>query len=128
MSQRNLLVVDSITQAVGGSAGAVIVCGSHGGLSAAGFALEAAPWAVVFNDAGVGKDDAGIAALALLQGAGIAACTVAHISARIGDAYSTLHEGRLSHCNAAARALHAQPGMTCQEWVDALLRGGTGPA
>ncbi len=129
MSDRSLIVVDSITQAMGRGAGAVVVSGSHGGLSAANFALAAAPYAVVFNDAGVGKDDAGIAALALLQSAGIAACTVAHTSARIGDAQSTLHEGRLTHCNARARILHAQPGMACQDWVDVLLRGGsTGPA
>jgi hypothetical protein len=126
MPRRNLVIVDSITQALGEAAGAVVVCGSHGGSSSAKFALQARPYAVVFNDAGVGKDDAGIVALALLQRAGIAACTVAHTSARIGDANSTLHEGRLTHCNAAASLLHAEPGLMCQEWVAALLRGGAG--
>ncbi len=120
MSRRALVVVDSITQAVGGAAGAVIVCGSHGGISAARYALEAAPSAVVFNDAGVGRDDAGIAALAVLQRAGIAACTVAHTSARIGDSSSTLQDGALSHCNACAIALRARVGMPCKEWVELL--------
>ncbi len=125
MTQRSLVVVDSITQAVGGAAGAVIVCGSHGGVSSARFALEASPYAVVFNDAGVGKDGAGIAALAILQAAEIAACTVAHTSAHIGDARSTLQDGTLTHCNARAVALHARVGQSCKEWVDRLTAPGT---
>ena len=120
MPSRTLIVVDSITQAVSGAVGAVIVCGSHGGISSGRYALEASPCAVVFNDAGVGRDAAGIAALALLQGAGIAACTVAHTSARIGDARSTLQEGTLTYCNASASALGARVGMACQDWVDLL--------
>jgi hypothetical protein len=96
MATRRLVIVDSITEALDGAAGAVIVCGSHGGISSGRFALQAAPHAVVFNDAGVGKDGAGLAALALLQEASIAACTVAHTSARIGDARSTLEDGRLT--------------------------------
>lgn len=119
-----LLVLDSITQALGdvrgGALGAVIVSGSHGGISAGRFALLAAPHAVIFNDAGVGLDDAGIAALALLQDAGIAACAVAHGSARIGEARSTLEHGRISHCNARASALGARPAMACRDWI-ALL-------
>ena len=120
MPRRLLIVVDSITEAVSGAVGAVVVCGSHGGVSSARFALQASPYAVVFNDAGVGRDAAGIAALALLQGAAIAACTVAHTSARIGDARSTLQDGRFTHCNASASDLGANPGMTCQEWVDRI--------
>jgi len=64
----------------------VVVSGSHGGLSAARFALQALPHLAVFNDAGIGKDGAGIAALTWLQPHGIAAVTVAHDSARIGGA------------------------------------------
>jgi hypothetical protein len=120
MPARRLVVVDSITEVVNGAAGAVIVCGSHGGASSGRFALQAAPYAVVFNDAGVGRDDAGIAALGLLQGAAIAACTVAHTSARIGDARSTLEDGRLTHCNAAATALGANARMKCRAWVDLI--------
>ena len=118
MPRRLLVVVDSITEAVSGAVGAVVVCGSHGGLSSARFALQASPYAVVFNDAGICRDAAGIAALAPLQGA--AACTVAHTSARIGDARSTLQDGRFTHCNASASDLGANPGMTCQEWVDRI--------
>jgi hypothetical protein len=58
---------------------------------------------VFFNDAGVGKDDAGVAALPYLQDRGIAAGTVAHDSALIGDALETWRCGVVSALNEAAR-------------------------
>jgi hypothetical protein len=117
------LLVDSITQLTAADAGDWVVSGSHGGLSAAGYA-QAVPLAlVVFNDAGVGKDGAGIAGLAVLQASGCAAATVAHTSARIGDAADAWAHGVLSHVNAAAAALGLAPG---QRLRDALAR--LGPA
>ena len=113
------LLVDSITEAIGTGAGRLVVCGSHGGVSAGRFALAAAPRLAVFNDAGVGKDEAGIAALSLLQAHGIAACTVAHSSARIGEARSTLDDGVISHSNRAAESLGMTPG---RRLCDALKR------
>src|SRR5690606_24319825 len=76
-----LRVVDSITELHAGDAGCVAVSGSHGGLSSARYALAARPLLSVFNDAGVGRDAAGIAALGFLQAHALAACTVAHGSA-----------------------------------------------
>jgi hypothetical protein len=114
------LLFDSITEAVGHSAGRIVVSGSHGGVSSSRFALQAAPRLAVFNDAGVGKDGAGIAALALLQAAGMAACTVAHASARIGDARSTLEDGVISHLNAAAAALGLRVGVRLCEGLAAM--------
>ena len=112
-----LLLVDSITEAIGPGAGCVVVSGSHGGTSAGRFALQAGVKLAVFNDAGVGKDQAGIAALALMQAQGIAACTVAHDTARIGDADSTFDTGVLSHANAAAQALGARQGLALRAWL-----------
>jgi len=111
------LLFDSITEAVGGGAGRIVVSGSHGGASSGRYALQASPRLAVFNDAGVGKDGAGIAALAMLQAAGIAACTVAHTSARIGEARSTLDDGIVSHVNAAAAVL----GVSCGVWLRDVL-------
>jgi hypothetical protein len=111
--------VDSITEAVAAGAGCVVVSGSHGGISAGRFALQAGVRLAVFNDAGVGLDAAGIAALPLLQQHGIAACTVAHTSARIGEAASTWSSGVISHANAAAQALGARPGLPLQAWLRA---------
>lgn len=117
-----VLVVDSITEAIGRGEGSIAVSGSHGGVSAARFALQARVGVAVFNDAGVGRDGAGIAGLALLQAAGIAACTVSHDSARIGEARSTLEDGVISHANEAARGLGLQPGLRLQHWLGAQAR------
>lgn len=116
------LIVDSITEAVGRGEGAVVVSGSHGGLSAARFAALAKVRVAVFNDAGVGLEGAGIAGLTLLQRLGIAACAVSHDSARIGDAASTRDVGVISHVNAAAAALGAVPGRPLRDWLATLVR------
>lgn len=119
-SPARLLLVDSITEAIGPGAGALVVSGSHGGISAGRFAVQAQVRLAVFNDAGVGRDRAGIAGLDLLQAHGIPACTVSHDTARIGEARSTLDEGVISHANAAAASLGAAPGMPLRDWIAAL--------
>lgn len=85
--------------------GLVVVTGSHGGLASARRAIQNPPALVVFNDAGVGKDDAGIVGLEMLAGFRIAAVAVAASSARIGDAEDAYEHGVISHVNEAARAL-----------------------
>ena len=108
-----LRIVDSITELTAQDAGCIAVSGSHGGISSARYALVAQPLLSVFNDAGVGKNQAGIAALVWLESHGLAACTVAHTSACIGDARSTWEHGVVSHTNTLARALGIQQGMPC---------------
>ena len=114
----NLRVVDSITELGAADAGCIAVSGSHGGISSARFALAARPLLSVFNNAGIGKDGAGIAGLAFLQAQGLAACTVEHHSARIGDAHSTLNDGIISHVNALAAALGITPGQACRQVIE----------
>jgi hypothetical protein len=77
----------------------------------------------VFNDAGIGKDEAGVAALDLLAAEGLAACTVSHDSACIGFARSTLEEGVVSRVNALAGALGLEPGcdLRTQEIVKRVI-------
>jgi hypothetical protein len=122
---RRLRLVDSITEAVGTDPGAIVVSGSHGGLSAARFALEARPFVAVFNDAGIGKDGAGIAALAWLARHGIAAVAVAHHSACIGEALSTWNDGVISTVNAVAAGLGARAGMRLRAWLQPALPDGS---
>lgn len=112
---RPVVLLDSIAAAGPNEAGAVVVSGSHGGASAARYAIAARPWLTTFNDAGVGRDQAGIAGLAMMQAEGLAALTVAHTSARIGEARSTLEDGVVSHANAAAAALGVRPGQRLRE-------------
>lgn len=122
---RPLLLMDSIGRIGPAAAGAVVVCGSHGGTSAAQYVLEqpALPYACIFNDAGIGKDAAGIAGLSLLAERSVIAATCAHDSARIGDAADSLAGGRLSHVNAPASAAGLKAGMMVAEAV--RLLGGT---
>ena len=68
--------IDSVTQVEPRHEGCLVVTGSHGGASVVPYARAVRAWVYVFNDAGVGKDDAGIAALELLQADGIAAANV----------------------------------------------------
>ncbi len=110
-----LRVVDSITELGPQDGGCVAVSGSHGGISSARYAVVARPLLSIFNDAGVGKDQAGLAALDVLQRHGLAACTVAHTSARIGDAQSTFNDGIISHLNALAGAAGVTTGQSCQQ-------------
>lgn len=115
-----VLLLDSITQVRAEDAGCVAVSGSHGGDTAASFAAAVPLALAVFNDAGVGKDQAGIAGLALLQAAGRAAATVSHQSARIGEAAETWTLGVISHVNAAAARLGLRPGQRLCEALPAL--------
>jgi len=117
----HVLLVDSITQLAPGDAGAIVVAGSHGGRSSGEVALETPLAAVFFNDAGVGKDEAGIAALAMLQQRGVAAGAVAHTSARIGDAMDTWTHGVISQLNDAARSQGLQVGVPLQAALQAWL-------
>jgi hypothetical protein len=123
-----MLLVDSITEAAVAAAGSVVVSGSHGGSSVVRYVSQSRPRLAVFNDAGVGKDGAGVAALPLLQALGIAACTVAHTSARIGDARSTLDEGVVSRVNEAAAALGGRVGQRLRDWLFSASGSESSPA
>lgn len=115
-----VLLIDSITQLEPADAGCIAISGSHGGVSSAQYALALPLRLAVFNDAGVGKDGAGIAALALLQAVGRAAVAVAHTTARIGDARDHWEHGVIGHVNAAAAALGLTPGQALKAAIEDL--------
>jgi hypothetical protein len=121
---RALFVVDSIAVAEPAMAHGVVVCGSHGGVSAAHYVLALAdkPLAVFFNDAGVGKDEAGIVGLAMLQQVGVIAAAYAHRSARIGEAADGLAHGVISYVNALGAQAGLAAGQTVREQVARLRR------
>lgn len=118
-----VVIMDSITKVTAEDTGSVAVSASHGGASSGEFALDLAPLRMaVFNDAGVGKDEAGIAALAMLQARGVGGATVSHTSARIGDAQDTWDHGVVSHANAIAHGLGLQPGSRLCDVLRRLVR------
>ena len=117
-----VLVADSITRVGPNAAGAVVVNGSHGGIYAAYVAAKLRVAAAVFNDAGVGRDEAGIAGLDYLAGLGIPAAAVGHGTARIGDGSDMMARGVITHANAPSIALGCQSGTPCREAAAAMQR------
>lgn len=119
-----LVLLDSAGLAGAQEAGQVVACGSHGGLLGGRpeTALRAEAFAVLFNDAGVGLERAGISRLPALEARGIAAGTVSAWSARIGDGRSTCEDGFVTHQNARAAALGGLVGMSAREWIACLRR------
>ena len=107
---RRVLLADSATVFVDLDPDDVIVCGSHGGATAALFAAASGAKAVILNDAGGGKDHAGTSGLPALEPLGLAAATVDYRSARIGDGRDTLASGRISRTNRWAAEAGVRPG------------------
>lgn len=118
----HVVLMDSITQVTPQDEGAIVVSASHGGLSSGEFALEVPLQLAFFNDAGVGKDEAGIAALAMLQARQVAGGTVSHTSARIGDSQDMWDHGVVSHVNVQARALGIEPGQVLRQVLTQLTQ------
>ena len=102
---QTITLLDSIALINSSHAGTIVVTGSHGGRSAAGFVVDVKekPLAVFFNDAGGGKDNAGKVGLDILQAIGVPAACYSHMSARIGDAQDGLDHGVLTDLNGLAK-------------------------
>lgn len=122
-SGRRIVLADSASLIGGSDIGQVIICGSHGGMPGTDpkSALKADGYAAFYNDAGGGADGAGFTRLPVLDDRGIAAGTVAAMSARIGDARSTYEDGVLSRVNGTARRLGGAPGMALKDFAGILL-------
>ena len=119
-----VLTADSITRVGAEAAGAVVVNGSHGGIYAAYVAAKLRVAATVFNDAGVGQDQAGIAGLDYLAGLGIPAAAVGHQTARIGDGPDMMARGIVTRSNSPAIAIGCEPGLACRDAAAALQQAG----
>ncbi|MDQ4062133.1 MAG: hypothetical protein M3145_13690 [Pseudomonadota bacterium] len=115
-----ILAADTITKLPPEADGAVVVSGSHGGRYPGYLAARAGLRGVILNDAGVGRDEAGIGSLPYLEALGIAAAAVSHLSARIGDTADMLARGRISHANTIARAAGVEAGLSCREAAERL--------
>ena len=115
-----LRIVDSVTELGKSDGGCLVVNGSQCGLSSVRYASAARPLLRTFNDAGVSKDSDSLAALDSLQSRSLAACTVSHNSARIGEAQSTMGGCIVSHLNGLAFTLGVQVGQQRQQVVEYL--------
>ncbi len=117
---RELQLLDSITDADDTSAGRVVLCGSHGGLYPATLASRGGIRAVLFNDAGIGLERAGVQGVLRLADVGMAAAAVDCLSCHIGSASDALGRGIVSVVNREAQTLGLRLGMSVAEAV-ALL-------
>ena len=104
----------------------VVVSGSYGGRYNA---FNAAKWGVrgvIMNDAGIGKDNAGIVGLEYLDRIGLAAATADAQTCHIGDGDHMLVHGIISHVNRTATALGCSPGQSVRACAE-LMRSATVP-
>jgi hypothetical protein len=113
----NITITDSITFLNESNAGDIVVCGSHGGISAGHYAQKHRLKAVFFNDAGIGKNNAGIKSLDSLSEAGILACTVDCMSAEIFNGLDVFENGIITVCNQLAKTKNININMTVKEAI-----------
>lgn len=122
------IVLDSVTHLTPVHHGAIAYAASHGGTYAAAYAAAKGVGAIILNDAGIGRERAGIAGLDLLADLGVPGAAVAHTSARIGDGDDGAARGILSTVNTPAAALGLAIGMSCREALTVLASAPLGPA
>src|SRR5580704_2297132 len=106
--------------------GQVVVSGSYGGRYNA---YNAAKWparAVIMNDAGIGKDDAGIVGLPFLDRIKMAAATADAQTCHIGDGDHILAHGVISHLDKTAAALGCRVGQSVPDCAE-LMRSAPVP-
>jgi len=120
-SKGRVVIMDSITKVTPDDNGAIVLSASHGGASSGEFALEVPLKLVLFNDAGVGKNKAGVAALDMLAKRGVAGATISHESGMIGDAKDMWDHGVISYVNDQAAALGLAAGQDVKTRLSALV-------
>lgn len=120
MSGIPVQVADSVAFGSAAHRGHIVVCGSHGGRSAAEYALRFGYGALFTNDAGRGLNDAGVAGLRLLDEHGVPGVGMAHTTARIGDGHDGWRVGRVSFANRTALAAGVREGQATIEAAAAV--------
>ena len=122
------LILDSVTHLSAEHHGAVAYCGSHAGIYAAYYAAYKGLAAVILNDAGIGRERAGVAGLALLEKLGVPGGAISHLSARIGEGQDGVARGVLTTINGPARNLGLDVGMACKDALALLMRAAPKPS
>lgn len=97
-----------------------IVSGSHGGIPSVEYAIDKKVFGAVFNDAGVGKNKAGVSGLSVLEDNDILGITVKADSAEIGNAEDTYENGVVSYFNGIAKNFGVQKNMKIKDFVQNL--------
>jgi len=119
---RQVVCTDSIAFGLPEDVRNVLVTAGHTGRSAVPYLLKVRPFGFICSDGGKGREDAGVAGLAMVQAEGLAGATVDARSARMGDGLSSYRDGTISAANALARAAGVQLGMPAAKAASLLLR------
>ena len=118
---RELVVTDSIVFALPEDSRNVLVTAGHTGRSGASFLLEVSPHGFICADGGRGKNDAGIAGLAIVERSGLAGGSFDAWTAPIGDAFKAYEIGKVGAANRPAQQRGVEVGMPVSEAALALL-------
>jgi uncharacterized protein YunC (DUF1805 family) len=123
-----VVAIDSASLLSPHDEGAIVITGSHGALLGGkpDSVVSVKARAMVYCDAGLGKNEAGATRLPVLDSQGIAAVTAAADTARIGDARSIYEDGVISRANQIAQALGIGPGDSVREFVERAGRASDG--
>ncbi len=117
-----VLVMDSVGQMSAAAAGQIVVAGSHGAGPAARHAAQFLPFGLILNDAGRGKNDAGVSGLGVLEAMDILGATVDGQTARIGDGWDNYAAGVISAVNDKAAAVGVKAGLSAAEATGLMLQ------
>ncbi len=116
-----LIIVDTTSDVQEGNDTDVIITGSHSGRNSSEYLAHLNIKGVIGNDAGMGKNNAGIAGLKILEEHGIPAAAVSSMSAKIGNGTSTYEQGRISAANELAQETGVVVGMSAKEAADRIF-------
>ena len=118
-----IVIANSATSLTPDNKNDIVVDGSHCGANVADYVLQGGARGMIGNDAGIGLESAGIAALKILDEHRIPAAAVASISAEIGVGQSTYDEGVISTVNEVAKKMGVTAGTTAKEAADKMFEG-----
>jgi len=118
-----IVIANSATSITPDNKNDIVVDGSHCGANVADYVLQGGARGMIGNDAGIGLESAGIAALKILDEHRIPAAAVASISAEIGVGQSTYDEGVISTVNEVAKKMGVTAGTTAKEAADKMFEG-----
>jgi hypothetical protein len=119
---RQVVCTDSIAFGLPEDVRNVLVTAGHTGRSAVPYLRKVRPFGFICSDGGKGREDAGVAALAIVDAEGLAGATVDARGARMGDGLSSYRDGIISAANALAVAAGVQVGMPAAQAASLLLR------
>jgi len=119
--KNRIIIVDTTSDVNEGNDTDIIVTGSHSGIPGGEYLSGLNIKGVVGNDAGMGKNNAGIAGMKILEEHGIPAAAVSSMSARIGNGMSTYEQGKISAANEVASKLGIMLGMSAKEAANKMF-------